>query len=287
MRRRMQMRRAIDVRGPTPRIVGNDRKLALKWSNRARIRSIDLVHGGPQWTTPATCVSFSSSIITPFVKLITHESFYSGTLFSLCQTPLWVCLWLQSSPLYNNACLISTGGGGEGGSDALWQMPLKFPFCILNTSLSKDIKWCIWKKRGSSALDMCKIFFWITKPNSRIMARIFFSQIFFWLNSVLYSPRMKIMSWFLGLLIWGQRVCQSDWTPVAPKGANEDEFLVFIIHHSNYLQQMFHNQQRQKELYATCHTISSTSFGVSVFASLMKHLLLQKVIYLFVSMTCS
>ena len=157
MRRRMQMRRAIDVREPTPRIVGIDRKLALKWSNRARIRSIDLVHGGPQWTTPATCVSLSTSIITPFAM--------EGLEFRR----------LMANAIKN------------------------FHFCFVDTSLSKDIKWCIWKKTGAEVPQMSAIYFFrFTEPNNRIMARIFSVKYFFDSTPCCSVPEWRLCRDFKG-----------------------------------------------------------------------------------------
>ena len=54
-----------------------------------------------------------------------------------------------------------------------------FHFCFVDTSLSKDIKWCIWKKTGAEVPQMSAIYFFrFTEPNNRIMARIFLVKYF-------------------------------------------------------------------------------------------------------------
>ena len=88
----------------------------------------------------------------------------------------------------------------------------------MDTSLSKDIKWCIWKKTGAEVPQMSAIYFFrFTEPNNRIMARIFSVKYFF--DS---TPCCSVPEWRL------------------------------------------------------CRDFKGYSFGVSVFASLIEHLLLQK-----------
>ena len=115
---------------------------------------------GPRWTsvtTPATCVSLSTSIITPFAM--------EGLEFRR----------LMANAIKN------------------------FHFCFVDTSLSKDIKWCIWKKTGAEVPQMSAIYFFrFTEPNNRIMARIFPVKYFFDSTPCCSVPEWRLCRDFKG-----------------------------------------------------------------------------------------